>query len=137
MNLKGFPKNLLGEMCMPHWINKLFLTMKLTAFIVLSVCLQVSGRSVAQQTITLSERNAALETVLQKVHDQTGYEYFFKAQDAKNVRVTIDVKNTPVDEVLPMFFQGKDFTYEIVNKIIVVKKREEIKMMALQNEGGH
>jgi len=136
MNLKGFPKTLSGGMCTPHWINKLFLTMKLTAFIVLSICLQVSARSVAQQTITLSEHNAALETVLQKVHDQTGYEYFFKAQDAKNVRVTIDVKNTPVDEVLPMFFQGKDFTYEIVNKIIVVKKREEIKVAASQNEGG-
>ncbi len=123
MNLKGLSQTLLGKMCMPHWINKMLLTMKLTAFIVLSVCLQVSARSVAQGIITLSEHNSELETVLQKIHDQVGYEYFFSAQDAKKVKVTISVKNAPINEVLPKLFEGKDFTYEIVNKIIVVKSK--------------
>ncbi|HWK04512.1 MAG TPA: SusC/RagA family TonB-linked outer membrane protein [Puia sp.] len=126
MELKGFTQTLVvGRLCMPHWINinKTLLTMKLTAFIVLSVvCLQVSAKSVAQEKVTLSEHNTALETVLQKIFDQTGYQYIFKVQGAKDIKVTIDVKDRPIDEVLPMFFQGKPFTYEIVNKIIVVKK---------------
>jgi TonB-linked SusC/RagA family outer membrane protein len=84
----------------------------------------IISRSFSER-ITLSEKDAPLKTVLQKIGDQSGYEFFFKDDGAKDLRVSISVKDQPIEEVLPLCFKETGFGYEIVSKIIVVRKKNE------------
>ena len=119
---------------MPGWVaphrtttKQLVRAMKLTAFILLTACLQVSARSAfSQDKITLSEKNATLETVLLKIEDQTGYQYVFRAVRAKDTKVTIEVKDATLQEVLGLCFAGQPFMWVIDGKTILVKEREEV-----------
>ena len=99
--------------------------MNLTAIFLFVACLQVSAAGYSQDRITLSEKSTPLETVLQKIGDQSGYQFFFQIQIAKDLKVSVNVKNEPVEEVLRLCFKDLPFTYEIINKIIVIRKKEE------------
>ena len=47
-------------------LPQIFLTMKITAFLLLVACFQVNAKSYSQQ-ITLSETNAPLQSVFEKI----------------------------------------------------------------------
>ena len=51
--------------------SKLLLRMRITAFILLVACMQVSAK-VASQTVTLSEKGATLQSIFKKINRQTG-----------------------------------------------------------------
>jgi hypothetical protein len=78
----------------------------------------------SQEKITLSEKNATLETVLLKIEDQTGYQYVFRAVKAKDTKVTIEVKDVTLQEALGLCFVGQPFTWVIDGKTILVKEKE-------------
>jgi len=104
-------------------ITQTLIVMKLT-FILLAISLNVCARTDAQDRITLSEKNAPLETVLKKIQKQTGYQYFLQDRWKQVARpIDINVKNASLDEVLAICFKDQLFTYEIVKEIIVVKER--------------
>jgi hypothetical protein len=52
-------------------ITKMLLVMKLTAFLVLLFCLQVSANGYAQR-VTISEKNVSLVKVFREITRQTG-----------------------------------------------------------------
>ncbi|MEO6733468.1 MAG: TonB-dependent receptor [Ferruginibacter sp.] len=98
--------------------------MKLTAVILLATCLQISAKSFTQN-ITISEKNAALEKVFLSIKNQTGYTFWYKAElleDAK--KVSISVKNAPLESVLDLCMAGQNFTYQVVGTTIVLKQKE-------------
>ncbi|MEC5145278.1 TonB-dependent receptor [Chitinophaga sp. 212800010-3] len=104
--------------------SKVFLVMKLTTLLLTGICLQVSATAFSQQ-VTLSEKNAPLKKVLQHISRQSGYTFFYDAahlDEAK--RITLNVINKPVDKVLDECFTGQPFTYEILDKTIIVKRRK-------------
>src|SRR5215469_16275797 len=109
-------------------VIQLLLIMNFTVILVVAACLQVSAAAYAQERITLSEKNAPLETVFKDIRKQTGYTFFCKyewLQQAK--RVDINVKNATLEQVLEECFKDQPLTYTIVNKTIMVKPREEAK----------
>jgi TonB-linked SusC/RagA family outer membrane protein len=108
----------------PGIVTKTYRIMRITAFLLLVACLQVSARGDAQ-TVTLSERNAPLQKVFKSIHRQTGYQFFYKDELLNEAGpVTIEVKNVPLDEVLAQCFRSLPIVYTIVGKAIVVKSRE-------------
>jgi len=105
--------------------SKLFLVMKLTTFLMIIACLQVSAAAFSQR-ITLSEKNAPIAEVLAKIQEQSGYEFFYNSRslaDAGNV--TIDFKGATVNEALEQLFKNQPFTYSIENNTIIVIPAEE------------
>lgn len=103
--------------------SKVLLVMKLTALLLTGVCLQSSATAYSQQ-VTLSERNAPLKKVLQQISKQSGYTFFYDARnldDAK--RINLEVSNTPVEKALDECFTGQPFTYEVLDRTIIVKRR--------------
>ena len=100
--------------------------MKITAFILLVACLQVSAKGNAQ-TVTISVTNASLEKVFQEIKKQTGYNFFYEAKvlDEAN-KVNISVKNASLEQVLQICFKDQPLNYIIIEKTILVKKKEEI-----------
>ena len=113
---------------MPRLLNaraftKTWRIMRLTALLLFVACLHVSARSYSQ-TVTLTERNASLQDIFKAIHQQTGYQFFY--EDAlldKAGKVTIVVKNAPIDEVLAECLRDLPITFSIVNHTIVVKEK--------------
>lgn len=99
---------------------KILLRLKLTFIILTTVILQVSATGFAQ--ITLKEKSAPLEQIIQKIRKQAGYDFFYNAgMLAKAKPVTLNVTNASVEEVLELCFKNQPLTYTIDQKTIVVK----------------
>jgi len=103
------------------WIMRLnLIAVLLTAFI-----LQVSASSFAQK-ITLSEKNAQMVSVFNKIRLQTGYDFLFTAAILKDAnKVTIHVKDASFNEVLEKIFAGQPFGFRVENKSVILFKKDE------------
>lgn len=108
-------------------VTKTLLVMKITSFLLLAAVLQVSARGFSQDKITITAKGATLESVLKDIRRQTGFQYLFVDQLAEGVHpIDISVRNASLDQVLDSCFSGQPYTYEIIQRMIVVKKKPEI-----------
>ncbi len=99
--------------------------MNFTALLLTLACLQVSAAGLAQ--ITLSEKNAPLEKVLQKIKAQSGLSVVYQDQLLQKAKpVDIVVSNATVEQTLTLIFKNQPLSYEIIaGKIISVKEKDE------------
>ena len=96
--------------------------MKLTAIILLSACLTASANGYSQ--ITLSEKNAPLQKVFKEIQKQTGYNFFYTYELLLQAGfVTVKVNNVSLEKALEVSLKGKELTYEIINKTVVIKEK--------------
>jgi TonB-dependent SusC/RagA subfamily outer membrane receptor len=101
--------------------------MKLTSFLVLVTCLQVQAR-VSGQTITLSVRNTTLEKVFKEIKKQTGYDFVYNSRFARTARsVSTEAKRVNLEVVLQQCFKDQPFTYQVLDKTIIIKEKEPVK----------
>jgi len=99
--------------------------MKITAFLIIVACLHVSATG-HSQNVTLSEKNASLEKLFRSIHKQTGFQFVYNDEAMKDAKpVSINVSNTPLEEVLTICFQNQPLEYTMQNKAIVVKQKTQ------------
>lgn len=94
--------------------------MKLTVIILFATCIQVSARGYSQ--ITLSETNSPLQSVFQKIQQQSGFDFVSSYEilrDAGNV--TVNVRNVSLQKALDECLKGKSLTYVIIGTTVVVR----------------
>ncbi len=97
--------------------------MKLISICLLVACLQVSAKG-HSQTITLSEKNITLQTLLKKINRQSGFQFFYKNTLLSQAgKIDIDVKDMPVQQVLDICFRNLPVTYSIVEKTVVIQEK--------------
>ncbi len=108
----------------PETKRKLMMRIKLVTILLFAACLHLSAKSFSQ-SISISEKNANLETVLNKIEQQSGYDVFMQTELlAKSSKVTIDLKNTTLDKALAQVFKNQPLTYAIVGHTIVLKDKQ-------------
>src|SRR6187551_2304895 len=106
--------------------KKLLRIMKITAIILLSACLTASAKGFTQ-TITLSEKNASLEKVFKEIKKQTGYNFLYTLEQLNEVgKVNIELRNATLQEALTECLKNKSLTYTIVEKMVVIKRKEPV-----------
>ncbi|MBI9069873.1 MAG: SusC/RagA family TonB-linked outer membrane protein [Salinivirgaceae bacterium] len=107
-----------------RFLIKTLRILNLTAIILLLSCLLASGKGFTQR-VTLSEKNVSLDKVFKEIHKQTGY-YFLCNEDwlQKNNKISINVSNASIEEVLDICFKDQPFTYEIIEKTIAIKQKQ-------------
>lgn len=87
--------------------------------------MQVSGATFAQR-ITLSEKNATMREIFDRISDQCGYNFIFTSDLLNGTRlVSINVKNTKLDQVLEQIFADQPVSFSIEDQTVVVKAREK------------
>ena len=107
----------------PATKRKFIMRIKLITALLFAVCLHLSAASFSQ-SITLTEKNASLESVLNKIEQQSGYDIFMQTELlAGSNKVSIDMKAQPLAKVLEKVFKGQPITYAIVGHTIVVKAK--------------
>jgi TonB-linked SusC/RagA family outer membrane protein len=105
-------------------LRKIFLIMRLTTIILMIAIMQLSASTFAQR-ITLSEKNAKLTQVFDRISDQSGYDFVFTSDLLKGANlVTINVKHTEMVKVLDQIFSNQPLSFSIEGKTVVVKAKE-------------
>lgn len=95
--------------------------MKLTVLLTLLACMQIKA-SVYSQQVTIRLENASLEKIITEIHKQTGYMFFYDARLLKKaVPINMDVKNVPIEEALKKTFINQRFSWDIIDKTIIIK----------------
>ncbi len=96
--------------------------MKYTAILMVVACMQVSATAYSQ-LVSLQVKDARLEHIFRQIRKQTGYNFLYKNELLeKSPPITIHVKDRPLSEVLGELFKGRELTYVIQEKTILVKR---------------
>lgn len=105
---------------------KILLKLKLTFIIIFTFILQASATSSFAQ-ITLHERATSLEKVIQKIKQQSGYDFFYNSNLLKKAApISLNLKNATVEDALKASFENQPFTYRIEDKTIIITEMKRL-----------
>ncbi len=94
--------------------------MKVSFFIVLVTCLQVSAKTYSQEKFSLHFKQAEVAKIFNAIQKQSKYRFFYNnGYIDKLGRVDLNVKNTELESILKIIL-GKKFSYTINNEESVI-----------------
>src|SRR5579859_6453906 len=97
--------------------------MRITTILLLTAALQVSARGLSQK-VTLSCKKEPLQNVFAQIRKQTGYIVFCDYSILeKSGTVTVDLKDTPLKDMLTKVLSEMDLSFSIEDRTIVVTPR--------------
>lgn len=109
--------------------------MKLTTFLILLGLLNVNANTFGQQRISLSQKNKSLIEIFKEIKKQSDYNFVYNSKIiGLNEKFSINLENASIQEALDTFLKNSAYTYEIINKTIVVKEKENIPDKLYQNK---
>ncbi len=104
-----------------HLTQKLKRVMRLTAILLLTVCLHVAAKTNGQ-TVTLNVKDAPMKKVFREIQKQTGLSVIMEESVLEKLKsVTLDVHDMPVSDVLAICLKDEALSYSIIDRRIVVK----------------
>lgn len=108
----------------PARLREVLKIMKLTVIMLFALGLQVSAHSYGQ-TVTLSLKDVPVKKVFKEIFRQTGVSFIYQEKlFEKFSSVTVNARNTPVQNVLDQCFKNQPFDFKIENNTIEIKKKE-------------
>ena len=115
-------KNLeLGVAISPHF-KKLWLTMRLTSFIILLMTMHVSARVYSQQTkLSFNYENVSIREVLNQIERQSSFKFILQNERLDiDQKVNIKVDQKPIDFILQELFSNQGIEYVITSKNLII-----------------
>jgi len=105
-------------------LKKTMRIIKITLVLIFATCFQISASTYAQ-TVTLNAKDASLAMLCVEIHQQTGYNFFYKDDCINSAKkVTVNIKNVTLAEALEVCFAGQPVTYKITGKTIVITQKD-------------
>src|SRR6202000_1625609 len=105
--------------------RKIFLIMRMTIFLLTVACLQVSAVGYSQK-VSLKVKQQSLETVFKEIKAQTGYVFWYKLELLRYAKkVTVNLEGQELVNALDEIFKDQPLAYEIVDKTIAVRLKDE------------
>ncbi len=98
--------------------------MRVTVLLIMVAVFHATASVYSQSAkISLDLKQASLETAFQLLQEQTDYDFFFVAEQLPaGKRVTVNVEDAPIHEVLDQILAGTGLVYRVLNKDIIVTK---------------
>src|ERR1700743_2358299 len=97
--------------------------MKIYRLILIFICLLVSVKVYAQESspVTISFRNAPLETVLAQIKKQTGISFFYNKEVVASAgKISVQAEKKDLKTVLELCLNNTPITYNIIGNIVVL-----------------
>jgi iron complex outermembrane receptor protein len=92
--------------------------------LLLTVVFLLQGLIGTAQTISIAVKNTPLLKVFTEIEQQTDISFFYRVELLKKARkVTVKLTNASLSEVLDVCFKDQPLTYELIDKIVVVKEK--------------
>lgn len=96
--------------------------MYMKTFLLLFIALLSASLYTMADGITINKKNASLADIMSVIERKTDYTFWYRKDIVtKAKKITISVKNATINEVLNICASGQFFTFNIIDKIIVVK----------------
>jgi TonB-dependent starch-binding outer membrane protein SusC len=112
---------LVGTIVPGSGCRKIVLAMKLTFFFTCILCLQLSANVHSQTRVTLRLQKVTLGHVFLEIEKKTEYRFLFNDNLLQDeARVTVDVKNEPVGDVLAKLLANTKLDFKVVNDNLIV-----------------
>lgn len=105
-----------------RWENK-WLAMKLFCFLFLVWVLPATASVYSQQQrIDVTMKDVSLETLIKEIKSKVDLDFLYNIQELeKNGKVSIQMLQATVEEIMQEALKGKDLKYALVNGVIVIK----------------
>src|SRR5687767_4640112 len=95
-------------------LRKPILLMKLSCLLVLVTSLQLSAKSYSQEKVTLNLKTARFEKLFKEIEKQTQFRFVYSNRNLSGkFKVTLNVANVPVVEVLDYAFKNTGLGFKI------------------------
>lgn len=105
-------------------LSKTQLLMRIFTIVPLALFVNLSTAGSAQK-ISLAEKNSSLLSVLEKIRDQSGYNFFYVKDYLNNANpVTVKLKNATLSEALDAVFANQPLSYTLKNGVIVLAEKQ-------------
>jgi len=98
---------------------------RLAAILMVILNMQVSARPLIQN-VTLAEKNATLLSVMEKISNQTGFDFVLPDGVISYAKpVTINVQQEELNLVLKKIFDQQPLAFELQEKIVVISRKAQ------------
>lgn len=119
-----------------NWINtpikSVLIRMKLITIFLLAGCLQISAAGFSQN-INITQKRTSLESVFKAIEKQTNYTFFYKVELINRFnKVSIELKNATITEVLDQTLKNLPVTYKIVDQTIVINSKNDFDVLNIK-----
>ena len=106
---------------------KTILLMKLGCLLILVTSLQLSAKSFSQEKVTLHLKTARFEKLFKEIEKQTQFRFVYSNLNfSAKFKVTLNVANAPVGEVLDYAFKNTGLAFKMLNEnLIVISAKNE------------
>lgn len=94
-----------------------------TFFLLLFAFMQVHASAQAQR-FTLNKKNVKIAQVFNSIKAQTDYVLIYNSKELENKNVSINLKNSTIEETMRTCLKNIPFTFKIVNRNILIKRIE-------------
>ena len=117
------------SVCSALWKSKLFRIMKTTVIVLMVFVSQAFAlESYSQRTrLSLDLSDVTVREIMNQIEDQSEFYFMYETNTVDvNRRVSIDVKNRLVPDILDELFEGTDVAYRINNRQIALTTKETV-----------
>jgi len=117
-------------------IIRLLIYMKLTVIILIICSLVLSGKeaSAQKERVTLKVTATPISDILKSIEKQTPYLFFYNHKEiSADEKQTLSIENERLDHVLDKLFAGRQISYKVVDKHIVLSPSSQLIGKMLQS----
>lgn len=108
----------------PTTRRRIIMRINLIAILITMTLMQAAASSFGQY-VTLHKRDADLNEVLKTIRNQTNYTFLYNSKLLKGAKpVSLNLDKATLEEALNACFENQDLTFKIVEKTVLVKKKE-------------
>lgn len=106
--------------------RKILLIMKLKIFFLLCIVQMANANSFSQvQKLDVNFSDTKIVSVLDFLKSQTGMQFFYQKGVVSEVaKVTVDMKNATLEQVLDKVLVENGYSYEILDEVVIVRRME-------------
>jgi len=109
----------------PALKNRILMRINLITIIITIALLQAHANSYSQVTIHL--KNVEVQSVFKSIEQQSKFTVLYDSEDIKGMsKVTVDVNNGSIEDVLNQSFKSLPLTYKIIAQTVLVKKAAKV-----------
>jgi len=103
-------------------LKKLLLVMKLTAFLIMVLTMQVTATVYSQnKKLSLNMQGSSIKEVLQQIEAQSEYRFIYENEKVNlDTKVSIRVTDEVVDKILKQLFEKDGINYSITNNNLIL-----------------
>ena len=108
--------------------------MRMSLFLLFAGLMQVFAESYAQDTrLTIYKNNITLENLLTEIESNSEFFFFYSNEKIdKSITVNIDAQQQTIAGILDHALKGTDITYQVIDKAIILSKKNVIQPIIQQ-----